>query len=86
MNNYKMTIKGSIENLGGFLSDLVEHRVTPLNNNHPNLEFKDMSWNSTFDLSVATAEFSSDKVVSKNELAIIREQYGVSVSNRRVAV
>ena len=42
-----------------------------------------MSWESTFDLSVATAEFSSGAVVSKNDLDVIREQYGVKVLNRR---
>ena len=83
MNNYKMTIKGTIENVAGFLADLVEHQATPLNKNHPELKFKDISWESTFDLSVATAEFSSGAVVSKNDLDVIREQYGVKVLNRR---
>lgn len=83
MNTYVMTTRGTIENTAGFLSDLVENKTTPLNRNYEDLKFNGMDWESSFKDSRAIINFSTASTVSRNDIATIREQYGLKVTNRK---
>lgn len=81
--DYKLTITGEVENIAGFLSDLLENQTTPLNSEY-NIQFGNIEW--TTDLnnrSVAVADFTADKTLLKSDLDVIRQQYSVTVVSRR---
>lgn len=82
MTKYNMTVKGSIENVAGFLAGLIEDKSTPLNRNYE-IAIKDANWSSSSALSIATLEVDSSDSFSRNDIGVIRDQYGVTVSTRR---
>ncbi len=84
-NTYNIRISGGMNNVTNALESILEKQDSALNLGYTGLDIKDLNWGILTDgTSVAKGTFSVDAPLRKTDIMIMREEYEVMITTKRV--